>query len=489
MELDPIKLLCSGNPLDALIADLKKKLKEAIAAAMGKINAAILAIKTMLKDALSSLIPQLPAKPAFLLELMALKDKISGSIAEFKKAAAALIEKWGKVVSGIVDLINSLANLSICDLLTLNFKMNPDGTIVLEGPPPKTPTGGPEVPAEAPVTTTNNLPKDYVSTNDAAVGGCEEVYAAINNSPLGQKKISLEAELADLSNQPSFKTFSDKAKSQGKPLSDTSIANLDGSEKEIQDNFIFLSKELDNAKSVYSIVNVSTDRVIEQIVQAVYYTDPKGSISSESIESLIGNLPALVDAAAGASNGQTSAGSPTITAVQAALREQWKAIVLKRGQNIEIPTVEVIEGQTFATWFDSQGFKHIRSSQISSLFSKRTKRGVVNGSPPTNLWPNIAPTIRALDALIDDIGGTITINSAWRSPAYNASLATYTDGVAKNSTHMQFRAIDFTVSGYLPNQIFNLLRQRRSQGKFTGGIGSYATFTHIDTRASNPLPW
>lgn len=476
MELDPIKLLCSGNPLDALIAALKKKLKEAIAAAMGKINGEILAIKAMLKDALSSLIPQLPAKPAFLVELMALKDKISGSITEFKKAAAALIEKWGKVVSGIVDLINSLANLSICDLLTLNFKMNPDGTIVLEGPPPKTPTGGPEVPAEAPVTTTNNLPKDYVSTNDAAVGGAEEVYAAINNSPLGQKKISLEAELADLSNQPSFKTFSDKAKSQGKPLSDTSIANLDGSEKEIQDNFIFLSKELDNAKSVYSIVNVSTDRVIEQIVQAVYYTDPKGSISSESIESLIGNLPVLVDAAAGASNGQTSAGSPTITAVQAALREQWKAIVLKRGQNIEIPTVEVIEGQTFATWFDSQGFKNFSSGEFTSYFNRPR-----NSTPPASIWANIEPTLRIVDRLATQLGTKIQITSSYRSPTYNAGLKK----AAKNSSHTRFMALDIQASGVSPSQVYNILKSWRNQGQFSGGLGLYSTFVHIDTRGSN----
>jgi lysozyme len=437
----------------------------------------------MLKDALSSLIPQLPAKPAFLLELMALKDKISGSIAEFKKAAAALIEKWGKVVGGIVDLINSLANLSICDLLTLNFKMNPDGSIVLEGPPPKTPTGGPEIPAEAPITTTSNLPKDYVSTNDAAVGGCEEVYAAINNSPLGQKKISLEAELADLSNQPSFKTFSDKAKSQGKPLSNTTIANLDGSEKEIQDNFIFLSKELDNAKSVYSVVNVSTDRVIEQIVQEVYYTDPKGSISSESIESLIGSLPSLVDSASGqVAGGATSAGSPTITAVQAALREQWKPIVLKRGQNIEIPTVEVIEGQTFATWFDSQGFKNFSSGEFTSYFNRP-----LNTTPPVSIWANILPTLRIVDQLATQLGTKIKIVSSYRSPSYNSNIKDNQGRQlsAKNSFHTRFMALDIQASGVSPSQVYNILKSWRNQGQFRGGLGLYSSFVHIDTRGSN----
>lgn len=70
------------------------------------------------------------------------------------------------------------------------------------------------------------------------------------------------------------------------------------------------------------------------------------------------------------------------------------------------------------------------------------------------------------------------IISAYRSPETNAMLASYSDGVAQNSFHMQGRAIDIRVPGrplrYLRGAAMSL---------HAGGVGYYphSDFVHVDT--------
>lgn len=70
------------------------------------------------------------------------------------------------------------------------------------------------------------------------------------------------------------------------------------------------------------------------------------------------------------------------------------------------------------------------------------------------------------------------IVSAYRSPATNADLRRHSDGVAKNSLHMQGRAIDIRIEGVDTRRIRNaaLAMQR-------GGVGYYgkSNFVHLDT--------
>ncbi|WP_133486878.1 D-Ala-D-Ala carboxypeptidase family metallohydrolase [Aliiroseovarius marinus] len=101
--------------------------------------------------------------------------------------------------------------------------------------------------------------------------------------------------------------------------------------------------------------------------------------------------------------------------------------------------------------------------------------------PPRNLWGNIAKTAQALDHLRDRLGKPIAITNAYRGPAYNKCI-----GGAKSSQHMAFRALDFKVSGMDAPQVATALRWLRDkEGFFTGGIGRYNSFTHIDTRGTN----
>ncbi len=66
--------------------------------------------------------------------------------------------------------------------------------------------------------------------------------------------------------------------------------------------------------------------------------------------------------------------------------------------------------------------------------------------------------------------------SGYRSPATNAMLAQSTEGVAAHSLHMQGQAADIRVQD---TRLHGLARLAR--GLRLGGVGSYATFVHVDT--------
>ena len=97
-------------------------------------------------------------------------------------------------------------------------------------------------------------------------------------------------------------------------------------------------------------------------------------------------------------------------------------------------------------------------------------------------------TIHPIDpALLDqlyDLKHTLEVRkpfhivSGYRSPATNADLRKHSDGVAKNSLHMEGRAIDIRIEGVDTRRIRNaaLAMQR-------GGVGYYgrSDFVHLDT--------
>jgi len=135
--------------------------------------------------------------------------------------------------------------------------------------------------------------------------------------------------------------------------------------------------------------------------------------------------------------------------------------------------------ETFEQWFARQKFKHFKAQEITWMWG-RVNKGVRNSEPPRNLWWNIVPTLRILDELRAHFGAPITLNSTYRSLAYNRSV-----GSPDTSWHRRFNAIDFKVAGITPANVARVLKQWRAQGKFTGGIGTYKRFVHLDTRANN----
>ena len=101
--------------------------------------------------------------------------------------------------------------------------------------------------------------------------------------------------------------------------------------------------------------------------------------------------------------------------------------------------------------------------------------------PPRAIWKNILPTLQVVSELRGQLGQPITILSSYRSKAYNAAIG----DAAPQSQHLHFRALDITVRNHPPRAVFALLSHWRDQGKFTGGLGLYPSFVHIDTRGTN----
>lgn len=72
-----------------------------------------------------------------------------------------------------------------------------------------------------------------------------------------------------------------------------------------------------------------------------------------------------------------------------------------------------------------------------------------------------------------------TVVSGYRSPATNAMLRRRNRGVARDSYHTKGMAIDVQIRGRGPRGVAKVARTLRA-----GGVGSYGSFTHVD---SGPL--
>lgn len=137
----------------------------------------------------------------------------------------------------------------------------------------------------------------------------------------------------------------------------------------------------------------------------------------------------------------------------------------------------------FTAEFDGWGIRYFKAHELLYLGVRNANPNSpaygTNHLPPEELWRNIRPTVKVLDALRHRIGAPIQTLSIYRSPAYNAAI-----GGAKASMHMRFNAIDFFVKNTTlgPAQWAEALRQMKAAGEFDGWIGVYPSFVHVDTR-------
>lgn len=74
-------------------------------------------------------------------------------------------------------------------------------------------------------------------------------------------------------------------------------------------------------------------------------------------------------------------------------------------------------------------------------------------------------------------GKTIAINSAYRTPEWNRKI-----GGARNSQHVEGRALDMVPpAGFTVRGFYDLIRANHREAGING-IGLYQTFVHIDVR-------
>ena len=83
--------------------------------------------------------------------------------------------------------------------------------------------------------------------------------------------------------------------------------------------------------------------------------------------------------------------------------------------------------------------------------------------------------IKVLERVRSHFNARVTVNSGNRCEDYNRAV-----GGGEDSQHLKSRAADIVVKGVSPMDVYAYL-VRIYPIKY--GIGSYGTFTHIDTRA------
>jgi uncharacterized protein YcbK (DUF882 family) len=91
--------------------------------------------------------------------------------------------------------------------------------------------------------------------------------------------------------------------------------------------------------------------------------------------------------------------------------------------------------------------------------------------------PHLYDILSDLTASVGHAGGEIDIVCGYRTRATNANLREHTNGVAKNSLHIQAEAIDLRMPGV------NTLKLRRAALALArGGVGYYphSDFIHVD---------
>ena len=134
----------------------------------------------------------------------------------------------------------------------------------------------------------------------------------------------------------------------------------------------------------------------------------------------------------------------------------------------------------YANYIHSLKLRNISAQQV--IEAHVNQRGVVwNTLPPREWWTRIGYTLRVVDRVSSEMRVPVKeIVSAYRNPKYNALCR----GAKSHSWHLANVAIDvrFDTSA---RKVTTATRSLRDRGLFKGGVGSYSSFTHIDTRGSN----
>jgi len=93
------------------------------------------------------------------------------------------------------------------------------------------------------------------------------------------------------------------------------------------------------------------------------------------------------------------------------------------------------------------------------------------GKLPSYISPAL---VELLQAIRDHYGASVIVRSGFRCPLHNRSV-----GGAKDSRHLHGDAADIVVTGVSARQVADFADGLVGD---SGGVGSYASFTHVDVR-------
>ncbi|MBT8036503.1 MAG: DUF882 domain-containing protein [Verrucomicrobiae bacterium] len=131
----------------------------------------------------------------------------------------------------------------------------------------------------------------------------------------------------------------------------------------------------------------------------------------------------------------------------------------------------------YANYIKSLHLRNITPRMVLAPHFK-TRGRIVNSLPPRSMWKKMGPTLKVVDRMSREMGLPVkSILSAYRSPHYNWAVR----GKSR-SLHKANQAVDVVFQGATPHYVASVARYLRKKRKFSGGVGRYRSFVHVDTR-------
>jgi len=133
-------------------------------------------------------------------------------------------------------------------------------------------------------------------------------------------------------------------------------------------------------------------------------------------------------------------------------------------------------------FLEGLSLRHFSPHEITNQ-GERVRNGVHNSLPPESKWGAIVQVLWVADLARHELGFSLTVTSAYRSPAYNSAV-----GGASQSQHLANTALDLIPgSRDRLGDLYDQLQAMRLGLAFKGGLGLYRNsgFVHVDTRGTN----
>ena len=135
-------------------------------------------------------------------------------------------------------------------------------------------------------------------------------------------------------------------------------------------------------------------------------------------------------------------------------------------------------------FLEGLSLRHFHPREITSQGERESWNGVHNSLPPESKWGAIVQVLWVADLARHELGFSLTVTSAYRSPAYNSAVGST---AGNNSQHVANTALDLIPGGGRVDDLYDQLQAMRLGLAFKGGLGLYRNsgFVHVDTRGTN----